>query len=300
MTPDTQMAHGNALTDTAQPSPCYDFHCHSRASDGTLTPTELLERAAAAGVQWLALTDHDTHAGLAEARTAAERLGIRLVNGAEWSLRWEKRELHVLGLNTDPSAPAMQALESAQRAAREKRARLIGEKLDRAAGISGSYASACELSGDVTPGRPWFARVLMAQGKARDMNHAFNRFLKQGQSAFVATPWATLEEGITAIRASGGVAVLAHPQHYELTRTKLRRLLADFCAAGGQAIEVAMPGLAPHQRQRLEECLRDFPLHASGGSDFHSPEQSWLTLGRLPPQPVGARPVWELFGDCLA
>lgn len=252
-----------------------------------------MERAAAAGVKWLALTDHDTHAGLAEAQQACEQQGVVLVAGAEWSLRWNNRELHVLGLHVDVQADAICALEASQQQARTQRAEQIGAKLDRAAGIDNSYAKACELAGSCAPGRPWFARLLIQEGKARDQQHAFNRFLKQGQSAYVATPWASLEEGIAAIRAAGGVAVLAHPQHYELTRTKLRRLLTDFCAAGGQGLEVAMPSVTPHQQRLLEECLRDFPLLASGGSDFHSPTQSWLTLGRLPPLPTGAQPVWQ-------
>lgn len=294
------MAHGNAFTGTPQPMPChptgcYDFHCHSRASDGTLPPASVVELAAQNGVTCLALTDHDTHAGLAEAAAAATRLGIRLVPGGEWSLRWDTRELHVLGLNVNPEADALRELETAQRLAREKRAQRMGEKLDKAADVAHSYAKACTLAGSTWPGRPWFARVLIAEGKVRDMNHAFNRFLRRGQAAFVATPWATLEEGIAAIRAGGGVAVLAHPQHYELTRTKLRRLLADFCAAGGQGLEVAMPGLTLHQQQLLAECLRDFPLLASGGSDFHSPEQSWLTLGRLPPLPRDAKFIADAF-----
>lgn len=254
-----------------------------------------MARAAAAGVQWLALTDHDTHAGLPEAQAACDQHGVTLIAGAEWSLRWDKRELHVLGLHVDVAA--MAELEAAQQQARQARARQIGARLDRAAGIEGSYARACELAGSHAPGRPWFARLLVSEGKVRDLPHAFNRFLKQGQSAYVATPWASLEEGIAAIRAAGGVAVLAHPQHYDLTRTKLRRLLADFCAAGGQGLEVAMPGMTPHQQRLLHECLRDFPLLASGGSDFHSPTQSWLTLGRLPPLPDDATPVWRAWMD---
>lgn len=252
-----------------------------------------MARAAAAGVQWLALTDHDTHAGLDEAQRACDAHGITLVAGAEWSLRWDKRELHVLGLHVDRSAAALRELEASQQQARQERAKQIGLRLDRAAGISDSYAKACELAGSCAPGRPWFARLLISAGAARDMPHAFNRFLKQGQAAYVATPWATIEEGVAAIRAAGGVAVLAHPQHYDLTRTKLRRLLTDFCAAGGQGLEVAMPGMTPHQARLLHECLRDFPLLASGGSDFHSPTQSWLTLGRLPPLPDMAKPVWH-------
>jgi predicted metal-dependent phosphoesterase TrpH len=273
----------------------YDFHCHSRASDGDLSPAELVALAAKQQVEWLALTDHDTHAGLEEAATACREQGVRLCPGAEWSLLHEAREYHVLGLNVDPTAPVLCQLENRQQAARCKRAQAIGQRLDRAAKTEASYTKACDMAGSDAPGRPWFAKVLLAEGRVRDMQHAFNRFLKKGQAAFVATPWASFEEGIDIIRQAGGTAVLAHPQHYNLTRIKLRRLLADFREAGGQGMEVAMPGLTPQQARLLVESCADFELAASGGSDFHSPEQHWLTLGKLPPIPAELPSVWSLW-----
>ncbi len=260
-----------------------------------MSPTEVVERAAEAGVEWLALTDHDTHAGLDEAFCASQQQGIQLIPGAEWSLKWNKRDWHVLGLNVDPAHEAMTQLETYQQAARLKRAQQIGKRLDKAANLIGSYEKACTLADNPAPARPWFARMLLAEGRVRSMNHAFNRFLKKGQSAFVATPWASMEEGIAAIKAAGGTAVLAHPQHYKLTRTKLRRLLTAFCELGGEGLEVVMPNLTPHQNRLLAECLHDFSLVASGGSDFHSPEQKWLKLGGLPAMPAKARPVWDLW-----
>ena len=271
----------------------YDFHCHSLASDGQLSPVALVELAASHGVEWLALTDHDTHAGLDEAAAACRQRGMRLIAGAEWSLLHDKREYHVLGLGVDPAAQAICQLEQAQQNARRERARLIGQRLDKAANMTGSYAKACQLANTEAPGRPWFARVLMAENRVRDMTHAFNRFLKKGQSAFVATPWASIEQGIQVIKQAGGVAVLAHPQHYSLTRTKLFRLLGDFKRLGGEGMEVAMPNLTPHQHQLLHQACQHFDLLASGGSDFHSPEQKWLTLGRLPAVDKALVPIWH-------
>lgn len=297
-TPEKDLTHGKALSGNAQllsADVCYDFHCHSQASDGHLTPTALVELAADQGVEWLALTDHDTHAGLEEAATACKARRIRLIAGAEWSLCWGARELHVLGLDVDPMAKAIRQLEANQQEARRKRASLIGARLDRAANMTDSYVKACELAQSEAPGRPLFARVLLAEGRVRNMQHAFNRFLKKGQAAFVATPWATIEAGVAAIREAGGQAVVAHPHHYGLTRTKLRRLLTDFCAAGGAGLEVAMPNLTPQQRRLLIECARDFSLLASGGSDFHSPEQHWLSLGKLPALPADLTPVAARF-----
>ena len=270
----------------------YDLHSHSTASDGALSPTELVRRAAEQGVEHLALTDHDTLAGLPEAREAAREAGISLVPGVELSVLWGSRELHLLGLWVDPDDAGLCSLVADQMAARERRARAMGERLDKAAGLSDSYDQACALAGTAAPGRPFFARLLLDAGKVRNFQHAFDRFLKQGRSAFVKTPWCELREAVRIIDAAGGRAVLAHPTRYGLTRRKLRQLLTDLVDAGGHGLEVATPGLSHDQRALLSECARDFPLAASAGSDFHSPEQHWLELGRLPELPTGARAVW--------
>ncbi|AFT70597.1 Polymerase and Histidinol Phosphatase PHP, putative [Alloalcanivorax dieselolei B5] len=271
---------------------CPDFHSHSRASDGQLTPAELVSRAADYGVDALALTDHDTLAGLPEARARARDLGLELVPGIELSVQWDNREIHVLGLWLDEDNPVLRARVASQMDARRERARRIGDRLDRAAGLTGSYHKACALADSDAPGRPWFARMLISEGKARDNQHAFNRFLKKGQSAYVSTPWCTLEQGVADLLAAGAVPVLAHPLAYNMTRKRLRQLVGAFRDAGGLALEALMPGLTPAQGALLEECWRHFGLAVSGGSDFHSPEQKWLRLGGLPPYPKDAVPVW--------
>lgn len=274
-------------------SECYDLHSHSQASDGALSPADLVDRAADYGVTALALTDHDTLAGLPEAREAASRRQIRLINGIELSVRHGNREFHILGLGLNTDNPQIQSRVASQQAARVDRAREIGRRLDRAAGLANSYEKTCELAGTDAPGRPLFARFLEQQGRVRNGRHAFNRFLKQGQSAFVATPWCTLDEAIEDIHAAGGQAVVAHPHGYGLTRKKLRQLLGAFKEMGGDGLEVAMPGLSRQQHELLNECWQHFDLKVSAGSDFHSPEQKWLALGRLPEIPAGATPVWE-------
>ncbi|MCH2557534.1 MAG: PHP domain-containing protein [Alcanivorax sp.] len=271
-----------------------DLHCHSLASDGVLAPADLVARAAEYGVDALALTDHDTLAGLPEARAAAAGHGITLIDGIELSVLWGTREIHVLGLWVNPECPVLGARVAAQLDARRERARRIGARLDKAARIEDSYAKACEKAASDTPGRPWFARVLVEEGVVRDQRHAFNRFLKKGQSAFVSTPWVTLEQGVRDLLAAGGVPVLAHPQAYSLTRKRLRELVRDFRNAGGLAMEAVMPGLSAQQAGLLEECWRHFGLAVSGGSDFHSPQQKWLSLGGLPPFPPDGRAVWQL------
>ena len=273
----------------------FDLHSHSLASDGALSPADLVSRAAAYGVTTLALTDHDTLAGLPEAHKAASEAGIRLINGIELSVRHGNREYHILGLDLSlDSEPLCRRVESQQQA-RVKRAQEIGRRLDKAAGLANSYERTCELADSHAPGRPWFARYLEQTGRVRNARHAFNRFLKQGQSAFVATPWCTMEEAIADIHAAGGQAVVAHPHGYGLTRKKLRQLLGAFKEQGGDGLEVAMPGLTRQQQELLDECWRHFDLNVSAGSDFHSPEQKWLALGRLPDLPADARPVWDYF-----
>ena len=270
-----------------------DLHSHSTASDGALTPAALVARAHEFGVTDLALTDHDTLSGLDEARHAADQHGIRLVNGIELSVLAESREIHVLGLWVNPHDERLVSLVDAQQQARIDRAKLIGKRLDRAAGMANSYEKACVLAESPAPGRPLFARMLMENNKVRDMRHAFNRYLKQGQSAYVATPWCELSVAVDAIHHAGGCAVLAHPHAYSLTRKRLRQLLGEFKLAKGDAMEVMVPGLTMQQQNLLNECWQHFELKVSGGSDFHSPEQRWLSLGRLPPVPTGATPVWQ-------
>lgn len=279
---------------------CPDFHSHSLASDVMLSPAALVARAAEYGVDALALTDHDTLAGLPEAARAAREHGLSLVPGIELSVLWGSRDIHVVGLWVDADSPVLTARVEAQQAARRERAIRMGERLDRAARITGSYPKACALANTDAPGRPWFARMLVEEGVVRDQGHAFNRFLKKGQSGFVATPWVSLEQGVADLLAAGGVPVLAHPQAYQLSRKRLRELVRDFRAAGGLAIEALLPGLSPAQAALLEECWRHFDLAVSGGSDFHSPEQKWLRLGGLPPFPADATPVWAVGAGALA
>ncbi len=281
-----------------QDAECFDLHSHSLASDGALAPAELVQRAANYGVTCLSLTDHDTLDGLPrEAHQAAQEQGIRLINGIELSIRHDNREYHILGLDLDVNSPQLCERVAEQQQARIKRAQEIGRRLDKAAGLANSYERACELANSPAPGRPLFAKYLEQAGRVRNMRHAFNRFLKQGQSAFVATPWCNLEEAIEAIHAGGGQAVVAHPHGYGLTRKKLRQLLTAFKERGGDGLEVAMPGLTRQQQELLDECWRHFDLKVSAGSDFHSPEQKWLALGRLPPLPSDATPVWQSFSN---
>lgn len=274
--------------------PDYDLHTHSTASDGGYPPSELVRHAAAAGITTLALTDHDCTLGLAEAQTAAQTLGIRLIPGLEISTTWQGKTLHLVGLGIDPdSAPLQHGLAQLQ-ATRAERAAEIGRRLDKY-GIPGVFEAVRAKAGDGMLTRGHFAKHLAQLGLAGNVRDAFERYLIHGKPGYVPTRWADLADAIDWINTAGGVAVLAHPQRYKLTGSWLRRLLGEFREMGGAGLEVVAGTAAPGDVQSSAELARRFDLLASIGSDFHSPENLWPKLGRLPPLPAGLVPVWSRF-----
>ncbi|NKN33345.1 PHP domain-containing protein [Marichromatium bheemlicum] len=273
-------------------SPIPDLHTHSNASDGTLTPQALVERAARAGLTMLALTDHDTTAGVDEARAAAARCALTLVPGVEISVTWNARTIHVVGLNVDPVNPELQQGLARLRVFRDWRAEEIGRRLAKH-GISGAYEGARALSGGALIGRTHFARFLVGQRLAADTGDVFKRFLTTGKPGYVAGDWASLEEAVGWIRGAGGQAVIAHPARYKLTRTKLLQLIGEFREHGGGGIEVVTSSHSRDEVFTFARHAREQRLLASAGSDYHGPEQPWLVLGRLPPLPDGCVPIWR-------
>jgi predicted metal-dependent phosphoesterase TrpH len=268
-----------------------DLHTHSTTSDGTLTPTQLLERAAAAGVEVLALTDHDTLHGLAEAAAAAAALNVVLVPGAELSVTWAGRTIHVVGLGLDPESEPLNAGLARLLTYHDWRAEEIGRRLGQH-GIPDAFSEARDLAGGVLVGRMHFARLLVRRGLAASEKDVFKRFLVHGKPGHVPGDWATLEEAIGWIQAAGGQAVIAHPARYGLSGTKLRALLGEFRELGGSAVEVVCGSHSRDEAFAFARHTREFGLLASAGSDYHGPESSWLGLGRLPPLPAGCTPIW--------
>jgi len=268
-----------------------DLHSHSTASDGTLTPSRLVRRAAAAGVEVFALTDHDTTAGLAEAQRSAQACGLVLVPGVELSVTWAARTIHIVGLHVDPQCARLGAGLERILAYREWRAEEIGRRL-AGVGILDAYAGAKALSQGALVGRTHFARFLVEQGHARSVNEVFKRFLVRGKPGHVPSQWASLEEALGWIRAAGGQAVIAHPARYGLTRAKLRQLIGAFRELGGVGIEVVSGSHSRDDAFVFARHARDEGLLASAGSDYHGPEEPWIELGRLPPLPDGCAPIW--------
>ncbi|WP_424589370.1 RNase RNM [Buttiauxella sp.] len=271
----------------------YDLHSHTTASDGLLTPEALVQRAVDMRVGILAITDHDTVAGIAAAREEISRLQLplRLISGVEISTLWENHEIHIVGLGVDEHHPDLTAFLAQQSERRLQRAALIAERLEKAH-IPGALEGAMRLAngGEVTRGH--FARFLVECGKANTMADVFKKYLAKGKTGYVPPQWCTIEQAIDVIHHCGGQAVLAHPGRYDLTAKWLKRLLTQFAERGGDAMEVAQCQQAPNERTQLASYAQQFNLLASQGSDFHMP-CAWIELGRKLWLPAGVEPVWQ-------
>lgn len=277
----------------------YDLHTHTFYSDGALSPAELVARAAANGVQVLALTDHDVTDGLPEARAASEAAGITLVPGVEISVTWGGQTVHVVGLNIDTADTALQAGLARMREFREWRADEMGRRLAKA-GIPGATEGARQRAQKGLVSRTHFAQFLVAAGHAADVRSVFKKFLVSGKPGYVPGQWASLDEAIGWIVAAGGQAVLAHPARYKITATRLKKLLEEFRAAGGAAIEVVSGSHSRDDMFRFAQLARAHDLLASSGSDFHSPQNYHMDLGPMPPLPEGCTPIWQAWTGALA
>jgi predicted metal-dependent phosphoesterase TrpH len=275
-----------------------DLHCHSTASDGVLPPAEVVARAHERGVHMLALTDHDTLEGLDEAREAARGLGMQLINGVELSCTWGGATIHVLGYGFAQDAPALCQAITDLHHGRWARAEEISRRLT-AKGMPGAMEGARAVQQELgdsgnAPARPHFAEFLVRAGHARDRAEAFRKWLGSGKLGDVKQHWPSLDDAVGTLRAANAWVSLAHPCQYTLTRSKRRRLVMDFQAAGGHALEV-VNGMQPaEQVGTLSILVREFGLLASVGSDFHAPGQ-WAELGLYRPLPDDLPPLWARF-----
>ncbi|OYY95889.1 MAG: phosphatase [Hydrogenophilales bacterium 28-61-23] len=273
----------------------YDLHCHSTASDGVLSPSELVRRASEMGVHVLALTDHDELSGQAEADAVAKEVGLRLIHGVEISVTWGNVTLHVVGLNVDPYDPVLLHGLARNRGGRTERARRIGAELARL-GIVGAFEGASALAENKELiSRTHFARFLIQRGVAKNMKAVFKKFLVKGKPGYVAHEWASLSEALNWIQAAGGVAVIAHPGRYQIGREKMRLLLGEFRALGGAGIEVVTGSHTPDQVPIYADLALEFDLLASIGSDFHAPGEGGRELGRLTGLPERCKPIWQAW-----
>ena len=270
-----------------------DFHTHSRASDGELQPAELLTMAVEAGVELFAITDHDTINGYLEVRDCVPS-GTKLVPGIEISCVWGATTIHVVGLDFDPEASSMQSMLALLDDARAERAQKIGQRL-AARNMPGALEGARQYAAGSQIGRPHFARWMVDSGHVADANAAFDKYLGQGKIGDVKAFWPRLEAAVAAIVDAGGVAILAHPLKYKLTRMKLLALCRDFAGAGGVGLEIMNGRQTPDETGRLRRLAADHGLKASVGSDFHRSWQHGPTLGVSESVAADLPKVWEAW-----
>jgi len=273
---------------------CYDLHCHSTASDGSLSPESLIARAVEQGVDVLALTDHDGTEGIAQAQQAALNTTLSVIPGVEISVTWGSNTVHIIGLNVDKNNVELEQGLKEIRHYRQQRAEKIAERLEKS-GISGAYEGASQYASPVMLGRVHFAKFLVEAGHAKSINDVFKRFMVRNKPGYVSGEWASLEQAVTWINQAGGQAVIAHPARYKMTATKLKRLIAEFKTHGGAGIEVVSGRQHPEEIKTLAKLANDFELLASRGSDFHSPDNAWVELGRIPELPKGVTPIWQTW-----
>jgi len=268
-----------------------DFHTHSTASDGALTPPDLVNRAAAAGITTFALTDRDTSAGF-ESLAGSVPPALRLVSGVELSCQWGKVGIHVVGLGFDPASRVLIEHIGHMTEARLRRAETIAQRLAKK-GIQGALQGAMAVAAGAQIGRPHFAQWMVMRGHVKSEAHAFKQFLCKGKVGDISAEWPHLARTVETINAAGGVAVLAHPLKYRLTATRLNALCGAFAAAGGAAIEVINGRPGPGEVERLIGIAAYHDLLLSVGSDFHRDAEYAAGLGvdtACLPQGLG---VWE-------
>lgn len=273
----------------------YDLHSHSTASDGTLSPSELVARAASAEVDVLALTDHDDTGGIDEARQAAVRAGICLIAGVEVSVTWGKQTIHVVGLNVDTDYQPLQKGLADSREYRNWRAEEMGRRLTKH-GIEGAYEGAVARAHGRIISRTHFAHFLAENGHASSVRDVFKSFLKPRKPGYVPGDWASLEQALSWIHGAGGQAVIAHPARYTMSASKRRKLFGEFVELGGEGLEVVSGSHSKGDNFSMAQLAKNHKLLASAGSDFHGPENPWVELGRLQTLPEGCTAIWHDWG----
>jgi 3',5'-nucleoside bisphosphate phosphatase len=253
-----------------------DLHAHSTASDGAFAPAVVIQEAHKAGLAAIALTDHDTTAGLAEASAESERIGIRLVPGIELSAVEADHETHILGLHLGSTAPIDAKLADLRDMRRTRAAKIV--ELLNSNGVRITFESVLEQAGSAAIGRPHVARALIAEGWAVDSRDAFDRYLAFGRPGFVPKDQLTVRDAIALIHAAGGLAIVAHPGQ-QGTRERIELLMKD----GLDGVEVRHPSHSAEDIARLMALVEHFGLVPSGGSDWHGlPGPRTLGAMRVP------------------
>ena len=256
-----------------------DLHTHSTASDGTDTPAELVKAALELGLGALAVTDHDTLAGVAEARRAAAGSGLELIPGTELSLDYDRGGMHLVVLWLEPGPGPLQDRLGALQKGRNIRNHAVVERLEHL-GMPMAISEVLEEAGGGSVGRPHIAAVMMAKGYVPDIATAFDLWLAAGRPAYVGRERLSPEEAISLARESGAVPVLAHPHTLGIHRAgEMSSLLSHLVSAGLVGLEAEYSLYRRHEREGYADLARRFGLLPSGGSDYHGSYKPGLHLG---------------------
>ena len=287
----------------------FDLHCHSTCSDGTYAPADVVQRAHAAGVDVLALTDHDTLLGIDEARAAATACGMTLINGVEISCehtlnggygknKSTNKIIHVLGLDFTDREKMHETLLQLQES-RATRGQRITEKLSKLLDIDYDelWQAVLDKAGGnpQAVGRAHIGQVLFERGEVKTVQKAFDKYLADNKSAYVAIDALSMADGIKLIHACGGKAVLAHPTRYQLSATRVRKLIEEFAQLGGDACELPATSEPISTRKMVDRSIAEHELATSIGSDFHGSNMPWRRLGDVPSLTTEQLGVWQLF-----
>lgn len=255
-----------------------DLHCHSHFSDGKQSPAFLLQRATENRLTHLALTDHDCTDGLESLRRDAS--DITIIDGVELSCLWNTMEIHVVGLFIDPKNSHIEKLLASQQAQRENRAEAINKNLQKI-GIDGLMPYLQSLPCTAYT-RSHIADFLVQEKVCKNKQKAFKTHLGKRGRVYAAASCCSLAEGVAAILKASGVAVIAHPGRYSLSKTKLGSLLDDFKECGGEAIEGSYSNIDPTMKAYLSKLAEEKSLYLSVGSDFHDAAATWTDIGKFP------------------
>ena len=264
----------------SRPTDTIDLHVHSTASDGSVPPEIVVKRAVAAGLRAIALTDHDTLAGVPDAVAAGERLGIRVIGGCEFSAAAPWGEMHVLGYFLPASSPALENFLQRCRSDRVRRAQEMVQHLQRL-GIEISFDSVLLESAGGAVGRPHVARAIVRHGGAIDPNDAFDRLIGRGRPAFVEKTLPEFRTIAELVHAAGGLVSVAHLKERG-TRAFIERLKGE----GLNAVETRHPSHDPDLRARLTDITLRLGLLRTGGSDWHGDPEPGVTHGTIGSQQV--------------
>lgn len=269
-----------------------DLHNHSYYSDGFLSPSELVEKSNKAGCDLFSLTDHDTTEGIIEAQLEAEKLGVTLINGVEISAFWRNMAIHIVGLGIDINSDILQNGLEHNRELRKVRAEKIALSLWRS-GIKDALEKAQKISGGSMLTRTHFAQMLIKEGYCKDMKSVFRRYMTGKKPGGVRVEWKTFDEVIHWIHSAGGKALIAHPFRYQMTHTKIKKMLYDFKAATGDGLEVVNANSSEEEISLGDKWSENYNLLASCGSDFHGWPNQRIQIGNLSDLPNPRRAVWS-------